>query len=123
MRDGNYTYYTIQHRRTGESEWLKPDGPIKPCREKEWINSSHDSFLFHPRRGTKSRDEAYQVWLKTEHRGWWSLKLATEALGRAVHDSAIGFYDDKGPYGERCQAVRYEFRIVKMTVSQKTETV
>lgn len=130
MADGTYTYYTIQHRRTHESPWLKPKAPLIKAQQKDWHFSSFDSFgfAFEPwldfkPKYPKSQNETHDVWAKTSHKGWWTLKYAVRALKRARKASEEGKFDSRDSYNTLSQAVRYEFRIVKMVVSQQTEAV
>lgn len=134
MKDGNYTYYTIQHRSVAESPWCKPKEPLVPVEDKNWSFSSFDHFgpSFDRHKGTgndwrpvnsAASRESHDVWATTGHHGWWTLKFAVIALRHVRKDDAKGKYDCFGPYKEHCQAIRHEFRIVKLTVSQKTEVL
>ena len=46
MRDGEFEFYALQHRRTHTSPWLKPEGKLKSVKDdnKEWDFSSWDVF-------------------------------------------------------------------------------
>lgn len=136
MTDGKFTYYTIQHRRTGESKvWGDPDSEMVPLPDAEWCFSSFDSFggSFNPHIGTgnnrqarnkKADVELYEVWCKTGDKGWWTLKHAAAALRRVRADDQSGKYDSfDSQTHRRMRSIRREYRIVKMTVSQKTEVV
>jgi hypothetical protein len=135
MKDGTFTYFTVQHRTTHKNDWLKPKSLLKPVKEKdEWSFSSFDHFgpSFNPHIGTgndwraedkKASDEIYNVWCNTSHHGWWSLKYAILALCRVRKDDANGEYDTRDTYRHYCQSVRHEYRIVKLTVSKQTEVV
>ena len=134
MRDGKFTFYTIQHKRIAESPWLKPMEPLLPCEGKEWVFSSFDyfgaSFDLHAGTGNDwnsidkvASNELHDVWSKTSDHGWWSLKYAIAALKQVRKDDAKGKYDTRDSYGRHEAAVRHRFRIVKQTVSQKTEVV
>lgn len=134
MRDGTFTYYTLQHRTTHKSPWLKPDGPLEPVEEKEWSFSSWDFFggVAEPWHGTgndwrpkfkEAHDETHSVWANTGCHGWWSLKFAVKGLKRVRKADAKGKFDCFDGYRHHEQAVRHEFRLVKVTVSKKTEEV
>ena len=135
MNDGNFIYYTLQHRRTHESPWLEPEEPLVPTKDKEWSFSSWDVFgrTAEPWHGKgndyrpkhdKSHDETYSVWTNTGHNGWWSLKYAVKGLRRLQKAQAKGKFDSRELDGSNHnQALRYEFRLVKMTVGQMTEEV
>lgn len=127
MRDGSYVYYTIQTRITHKSPWLKPKGKLKRD-ESEWFWASFDAFgrAFDPWDGDKPKfrkasDEKHDVWSKTDHHGWWSVKYAMQALKRAREEDAKGTFDSRDGYRNHQQRVVHEFRIIKVTVSQKTE--
>lgn len=131
MEDGNFVYYTLQHRRTHETTWAKPDGPLEPV-DNDWGFSSFDSFghVFDPwaqygvKKYQNSSDEIHAVWANTGMKGWWSLKYAVAALKALRKASEAGVLDDmEYGSGHLNRRVRYEFQIVKMTVAQKTEVV
>lgn len=135
MNDGNFVYYTLQHRTTHKSPWLKPEDKLSPVKDdKEWSFSSWDFFGgkaepwcgkgndYHPRY-KKSHDETHAVWANTSHHGWWTLKYAVRGLRRVQKADANGKFDSRDGYRNHNQAVRHEFRLVKMTVSQTTEEV
>lgn len=134
MKDGSYIYYKIQHRTTHENEWLKPDSPLKPVTEEHyWASSSFDwmGFVANPltKRGgyspryKKSDEQIRAVYSKTGSRGWWDLKHALKAVQRLQKADSEGKFDHKDTYQNHCQEARHEFRIMKMTVSQKTEVI
>ena len=136
MQDGEYTYYTLQHRRTHESPWLKPKGKLKDVRQEhqEWNFSSWDVFggTAEPWHGSgndykpkyrKAHDETHDVWACTGRHGWWSLKYAVKGLKRVQEAQAKGKFDSYDGYRHHNQALRYEFRLVKVTLSKKTEEV
>jgi len=138
MMDGEFAYYTMQHRRTHKSPWLKPDDSLEPVEDneenKEWAFSSWDVFggIAEPWHGSgndykpkhkKAHDETHDVWASTGRRGWWSLKYAVKGLRRLQKAQAKGKFDCRDGYRNHCQALRYEFRLVKITVSKKTEEV
>lgn len=134
MNDGTFIYYTLQHRITHKSPWLKPAGKLSPVKDdKEWSFSNWDFFGntaepwcgksndYHPRY-RKSHDETHSVWANTSHHGWWTLKYAVMGLRRVQKADAKGKFDVYH-HGHHEQATRHEFRLVKMTVSQTTEEV
>ena len=137
MKDGKFTYYTIQCKRVAESPWLKPKEPLVPIKDKEWAFASFDHFSFDPHKWEKTEsggvdwkalcqeasDELHDVWSKTGNHGWWNLKYAIAALKKVRKDDANGKYDTRSTYGEHCAAIRHKFRIVKQTVYQKTEII
>ena len=134
MQDGTWTYYQLQHRLTHESPWLKPQDPLHRVKDKDWSGSSWDYFghVAEPWIGKgnerrpqfrRSHDETHEVWSATSHRGWWTLKYAIRGLKRLRAANLEGTFDSRGNYGEHCQASRYEFRIIRVTVSKETEIV
>lgn len=138
-RDGNYTFYYIQFRTTHESEWGKPDGPLKPVerknpRDHEWAGTGSDywghSLNPHIGRGNnwrarnkKASDEMREIDMATGHCGWYTLKYALAALRRLRKDDEAGHYDSTDNYRHKMAAVRHEFRLVKVTMSRKTEVL
>lgn len=133
MTDGTYTYYTLQHRQTHESPWLKPDAPLKPVKKPDdWTFSSFDYFghVANPwvysgnetkPRFQASNDELHSVRCATGSHGWWTLKYAVQALRRVRKGSEEGKFDHKDSYTKRTQAARYEFRLVKVAVSKPSK--
>ncbi len=135
MVNGEHTFYTLQHKLTHESPWLQPDGPLKPVKSSGWAFTSWDYFGYfiepwHGRGGNdwkpkyrKSHDETHDVWSKTGYHGWWTLKYAVKGLQRMKEASSKGDLCRKDGYGKICQACRYDFRIVKITLSHNVEPV
>jgi hypothetical protein len=134
MRDGTFTYYTLQHRRTHTSPWLKPQDKLKSVKDKEWDFSNWDVFglTAEPWHGKgndwrpkfkKAHNETRDCWANTGHSGWWTLKFAVRGLRRVRKADAKGKFDSRSGYGHHEQAVRHEFRLVKITVSQTTEGI
>ena len=133
MKNGKFEYYVIQHKKTHESPWLKTKEPLVKVRH-DWAFSSWEYFGFiaEPWTGSgndwkpkhkKSHDETYDVWNKTDERGWWTLKFAEKAVRRLEKAQKSGKFDTKGPYGKKHQVCRYKFRIVKKIVSHNVEVV
>jgi hypothetical protein len=130
MIDGNFTYYTFQHRYTHKSPWLNPQGKLKKVFDQEWHNSNWDVFgkVAEPWNNYKpkypiSHKETYEVYCSVGRHGWWSLKYAEKALKRLQKAQSKGRLDYKDGYNNVCQTIRYEFRIVKITVSKYTEII
>ena len=135
MQDGEYVYFTIQFRTTHKTAWLKRGGPLEPVADPQWGFVGSDSFGFvaEPWAGSGNGykpqfREAYEdtrsVWAKTgASLGWWSLKYATKAIQRLRKADAEGKFDYRDNYNQWCQGIRHEYRLIKMTVSQKTEVV
>lgn len=132
MIDGNFVFYTIQHRRTHESPWLQPNGPLTLLKEREWSFSSWDHFGYvaEPWHGSgnnykpkykKSHDETHDVWSKTGYHGWWTVGYAIKAMSRLTNGSEQGKFNSKDGYGKVHQSLRYEFRIVRVEISRKVE--
>lgn len=132
MIDGSYKYFAIQHRKTHESPWLKPEEPLVPVDQKSdtWSFSSWDYFggYAEPWGGKgndwkplylKSYNETHDVWSKTGTHGWWSLKYAIEGIKRLKQASCSGKLNSTDSYGKVTQAVRFDFRIVVVEVSRK----
>lgn len=136
MQDGDYTYYSVQHRRAHESPWLKPDKPLKAVKreEKDWGTCGGDywgrSVDPHIGKGNDwrskykpSADDFWAVRSATGTSGWRSLKFAARALKRLRKDDAEGLYDTRDTYGKLSRAVRHEFRIIKVHTTQETKVI
>lgn len=127
MIEGDHAYFTIQHRRTHESPWLKPEGKLHKSKPDEWHFSSFDAFHkgmtpFDPsskrlHKYPKESDEAHDVWAHTGNHGWWTFKYAARALKRCIKLDKAGEFDSFSGYRKRKQAIRREFRIVKVQIS------
>lgn len=125
MKNGIHTYYIIEYLKAHESEWLKPDGPLKEVKDKQWHRCG-DYFMYsidpwNPDKYghklyRKSSDDKYKVWCDTSETGFYKLENAKRALKRLIRDDGDGIYDSVSPYGKKCQAVRHEFRICKVTL-------
>lgn len=132
MIDGTFTFFAIQHRCTHESPWLEPEvRPLtkKKVTEDDWA-FGWDSFCsaYEPWEGRgndrkpkyrAAYNQSHDVWAKTGRHGWWSLRFAALALQRARVASEEGRFDSEH-MGKKTCALRYEFRIVKITVSKET---
>ena len=138
MKDGNYIIYVIQARITHESPWLKPEGKLTRVKyvtdDAAWFFASFDHFghVWEPHRGSgnnwrpvspKSHDELHDVQRLTGRSGYFDLNYGLRALKRLCEADNKGKFDTKGPYGEKSRAARHEFRLIKLTMSQKTELV
>ena len=132
MREGTFTYYTLQHRIIQRTPWNKPKEPLKPVKD-EWGCTNWETFgwVIEPWHGTgnnyrpkyrKAHDEIHNVWEKTRRRGWWTFKFAVRGLKRVREADAKGVFDYKEHETSKVvQRVRHEFRLVKVTGSKKTE--
>lgn len=115
-------YFTFQHRVVRESPW-RCETPINPIEPGPWTMSSWDAFggaispLNPSGEGYRysGTEECHKVWQETGSHGFYNLVNAQAALGRLRSENLDGQWDRRGPYGEHCQSVRYEFRIVKVT--------
>lgn len=134
MKDGTFTFYTLQHRTTHRSPWLKPNEPLELVEDHGWSFSSWDVFggTAEPWHGSGNdyrpkyrvaHDETHSVWANTGWHGWWSLEYAVKGLRRVRAADAKGKFDVRDRYRHHEQAVRHEFRLVKVTVSKKTEVL
>lgn len=146
IEDGSYTYYAIQSRVTHLSPWCEPDGPLehvsklKDCFGRPYLETGGDwsggpsngDCYAEPWEGSgndykpkykESHDEKHDVWAKTGGTGWWTLNYAVLAMRRLQKASAEGKLNYKDGYNKETQAVRYEFRIIKISVSKKVEHV
>jgi len=141
LEEGAYTYYAIQSRVTHLSPHNKPDKPLEHVSKLEdgfgrpyetggeWGGGpSSGDYVAEPWVGDKpkykkSHDEKHDVWAKTGGSGWWTLKYAVNAMRRLNKGSEEGKLNYKDGYNKVTQAVRYEFRIVKISVSKKVELV
>ena len=127
MRDGAYVYYALQHKCTHESPWRKPQGKLEEV-SYEWCFSNWEKFgsVAEPWRNTYkekpsiSYQETNEVFHCVGRRGWRTLDFAIKGLQRLKSAQQRGKLDTTDEYGRVCQAARYQFRLVKIEVSQKT---
>jgi hypothetical protein len=137
---GDFTYYAIQSRLTHKSGHNKPDGPLIPVAEivdedgtpykpPGWGGVSE--WIAEPWAGTgnnwkpqyrESYEETRAVQSATGRFGWWSLKYAVQGFYRMQDASAAGQMNYKHE-GKDIEAVRYEFRIVKVHVTKQVDLV
>lgn len=129
MRDGTYTFYTIQSRITAKSPWCKPEEPlVKEPEGKDW-SFIGAAFIDagEPWSGTGNNykpkyrvphNEVRDVWSCTGYEGWWTLRYAELAIKRLRRADKQGAFDCKDTYKKVEQAIRHAFRIVKVTVSK-----
>ena len=123
MKITSHEFYTFQHRRTHESPWrkLKPIKPVKIL--DDWCFSSwdHFGFVINPLNTSgdkylyKGTDQCYKVWCEVGKNGFYDLKYAKLALKRLQKASREGEFDSTDNYRTKCQSLRYDFRIVKVT--------
>jgi len=137
MKDGNFIFYALQHRRTHLSPWLKPNDKLTKVEDKEdeeWAFSSWDVFgltaePWHGRgneyrpKFKKSHNETFDVYINTTYHGWLSLKYAIKGLKRVQKADTKGKFYCRSSYGYHEQAVRHEFRLVEVVISKKTKKV
>jgi hypothetical protein len=134
VEPGKHVFYQLQHRKTHESPWLKPKGKLKPVENRDWAFSSWDYFggKAEPWAGRgngykpkypEAHEETHEVWARTGYHGWWTLEYALKALARVTKAQAEGAFDSRGSYKEHCQALRYEFRIVKVSIEYSVEAL
>ena len=132
MQDGRYEIYVIQHRTTHQSPWLKPKGKLEPIIDRDWGSCGVDywGFAMAPHNGNasdfkykyqKSSDQLFDVRNKTGYPGWFDIKYAIAAVKRLSKLDAKGKFDSFDGYNNHCQAIRHEFRIIRILLSQKTE--
>jgi hypothetical protein len=104
---------------------MKPNGKLKPVEEGLWAFSSWDYFsiAFHPMIGKgynirprykKSDEDRNVLFQECLRSGWKQRKHAIYALRRARKLDVKGAFDIDDPYGIKHQAVRHEFRVVKV---------
>ena len=132
MREGEYTFYTIQSRWVALSPHNKPNEPLEPIKDKDWSDGMN-KFLAepwtspkvgHPKpKYRKSYDQTSEVWQKTGWYAWWDLKYAIKGMKRLQAASESGKMDHYDGYSVHTRAVRFEFRIVRITLSKKTEVM
>ena|SRR3990167_11524432 len=125
MRDGNYVIFQLQHRKTHETPWLKTEDPLKEIpgyKRHEWGTCGIDHWD-RSMRTEDNRDQLHEVWSCTGHAGFFELKEAAKAYKRLVKHSSEEMYDLSDSYGKIHQRCGYEFRIIKVTMSQKTDVV
>lgn len=134
MNEGTFTYFTLQHRLTHQTEHCKPHGTLKPLKNQKWSYSSWDSFgcFAEPWAGSgnnwkpqfkESSDETHDCWSKTGAHGWWTMKYGVMAVLRLRKASEEGKLNYKDGYNNETRGCRYDFKIVKVTVSKKVEEV
>lgn len=127
MENGTYDYYAIQQRRRAESPWAKPDEPIKEISVGKrgdwnlcgdfWSRSTNvhvgTGNNWHPQ-NRKADQEWHGCYHKTGQHGWWTLEYAIAAFRHLRKHDDEGMYDSFGSYRDREQAVRHEFRLVRI---------
>jgi hypothetical protein len=142
LEEGAFEYFSIEHRRSHLSPWNKPNEPLTPVEDlldsfgkpesTEWDSGVIKDLVAEPWIGTGnnykpkykfSHDEKHSVWAQTGGCGWWTLKYAVLAVRRLRKASKLGKLNYADGYGKVTQAVRYEFRVVKISVSKKVELV
>lgn len=125
MQDGEYTIYVVQGRRTHESILRRPDGPLKPSKKGKWGLASFDSFGsgWEPSPGSKSHAELWNNYHRTGYHGYTTMSYALKALKRLHEASEAGRFDSRDTYKVWHQALRHEFRLVKLELSKKTTVV
>ena len=144
ISEGEFTYFTIQMMRTHMSPHNKPEEPLLPIsqivdssgrpEESHWGTISWDNYgsIAEPWAGSgndykpifkTAHDETHDVWSKTGRHGWWTLKYAVLALKRMKKASEDGKMNWKDNCNRVTQAVRHDFRLVKVTVAKKVELV
>lgn len=130
MQDGRYEIYAIQHRTTHQS----PKGKLEPVTDRDWGSCGPDYWgvAMDPHNGNpsdlkhtypKSSDELFDVRNKTGYPGWFDIKYAIAAVKRLSKLDAKGKFDSFDGYSNHCQAIRHEFRIIRILLSQKTEVL
>jgi len=130
MEPGKYTIYSIQNRQTFHSPWLKPNGKLVPCDDKEWSDCGEFFWKgLYPRLPSKTGGIGKPKFPKAQAEideihykmgfgfySWYTIQYAMKALNRLRKLDAQGEFNSHG-YGENydkeTQAVRHEFRIVK----------
>lgn len=130
MKTGTHTYYVIQFRRTHESPWGMPHGELKPIADEKWEdcgndywginaleNSKKDPMYYFYRYGDEASREFDEVLQATEDQGWWSLPIAVKIMGNLMQR------ETEGQFSSPDQAKKYEFGILRRTVSFKEEEV
>ena len=136
MKDGDYTYYTIQHRLTHQSKWNnstenQPNNPLLPTKNTEWTNTNWDSWghIIEPwaengkHKFPESSDERHDVWSKTKQNGYWTLEYAKRAQYRLLDASEEGKLNSIDGYAKITQINRYEFRIIKIHHIKQTTII
>ena len=134
MQDGTYTFYVLEWKTKARTKHLKPNGKLYPVEDSDWHYNDFDKIAepwsnwgrpgAHPicSKSDAERQEIEQI-THLEWSGWWTLKYAIKALQRVMKADEEGKFDYFDTYRKRTASVRHEFRVTKMTVSQKTEPV
>lgn len=129
MKNGQHTFYVIQHRVTAKGGWLKPDSKLVPVKKSdEWSLCGADYWgrSTNPHIGTGNNwrpanptadKEFHQCNNDTDCYGWYTLKYAIAALKRCRQHDAEGMYNTMSTYGNLEQEVRHEFRIAKVQIT------
>ena len=142
MNDGNFRIFCIQFRVKGKSPWLKPEGKLEPTRDLDnnWsFCGEHFYKGMYPRKQSNFKnqyapsalypDEAKEFdkirqEMGFEWEGWYTIDYAIRAFKRLVALDNAGEYDYKDfTYGTKHQAVRHEYRIVKVQITKKVQPV
>lgn len=106
MKEGNYTYYTIQHAFVPQKSKLK-----KKVKE-NWHFSCFDYFGMN-----------YDIHIQFNEKGWRELLNATNALKVLEDRNENGDFDYLDDHsGKKCKC-RHKFRIVKVNYNCSTEVV
>lgn len=115
-------YYTFQHRKIMESLWLQrsPLKMLDPLPKWSFVSWTHFGSALNPltiagEYKYPNTRQCHDVWSITGSHGFWDLTSAKKALIRLQEANKEGCWDFIGMYGNYCQAIRYEFRIVKVT--------
>jgi len=131
MNDGTHIFFLIQFRQTHEGPL---NGPLKEVKREDWhncygglwdlaIDPWTNPVKGHPsKKFPESSEDRYRIWCNTRKQGWSEIKYAVQALRRCQIANIQGRFDHES-LGTKLSSARYEFRIVKMTCSQKTEEV
>ena len=129
MKNGTHNIYVLEHRRTHKTPWLKPNGKLLPCEDKEWARSNSDYFreaALSKKKQARRRqtNHNHMVWQDTGFSwGWYDLRMAKQMLDNVQRADFRGDYNSKDTYGTITQAVRYEFRLVYICISKTTSLV
>lgn len=125
MNDGEHVIFAIQFRRIHENKWGKPRSKLEPVeKDKDWGFVGADGWgkFIDPHADEEAHQELFHSIMDGGVQGWYTMKHAVDAINTLKKANMAGQLDTTDIYThEKMQKVRYEFRIVKVTTSKKTE--
>lgn len=131
MEQGRHTFFIIERKLVGLSEFLQPQGPVKKIIDESWVPCG-ETFAFagcpwkpsnnmmmskYEYEDKQATDEWRVCRQSTGEFGFFDYDTALRVLERLVRGSEKGLFDYKDSYGKKEQAVRYKFRICRVNLT------